>query len=300
MTMYHKPVLLNKSVDALDVKPGGVYVDVTFGGGGHSREILLRLGPEGKLLGFDQDADAEKNVPDDSRFIFVRQNFRFMKNFLRLHKQTAVDGILADLGVSSHQFDVAERGFSTRFEGPLDMRMNRSATLTAAQVINSYAEEDLRRILAVYGEVERPYAITKAIVDARTAKKIETTEELKAVVKRFAERGKENQFYAKLYQALRIEVNQELEVLKDFLQQTAEVIKPGGKLVVISYHSLEDRLVKNYMRSGKFEGEAEKDLYGNMLVPFRLITKKPVLPDDKEIEENNRARSARMRIAERL
>ncbi len=297
---YHNPVLLHESIDALSLKPAGVYVDVTFGGGGHTREILKRLGPDGKVVGFDQDPDAEKNKPDDKRFLFVRQNFRFMKNFLKLHKLTEVDGILADLGVSSHQFDVPERGFSTRFEGPLDMRMNPSSGKTAAEIINTYKEEDLRMILAVYGELERPFAIAKAIVEARDKEKIMTSEQLKNVVRRFTDSWKENQFYAKLYQALRIEVNQELDVLKEFLKQSEEMLKPGGRLVVISYHSLEDRLVKNFMRSGKFEGEGEKDFYGNLLVPFKLITKKPVLPGEKEIEENNRARSARMRIAEKL
>lgn len=297
---YHNPVLLHESIDALSLKPAGVYVDVTFGGGGHTREILKRLGPDGKVVGFDQDPDAEKNKPDDKRFLFVRQNFRFMKNFLKLHKLTEVDGILADLGVSSHQFDVPERGFSTRFEGPLDMRMNPSSGKTAAEIINTYKEEDLRMILAVYGELERPFAIAKAIVEARDKEKIMTSEQLKNVVRRFTDSWKENQFYAKLYQALRIEVNQELDVLKEFLKQSEEMLKPGGRLVVISYHSLEDRLVKNFMRSGKFEGEGEKDFYGNLLVPFKLITKKPVLPREKEIEENNRARSARMRIAEKL
>jgi 16S rRNA (cytosine1402-N4)-methyltransferase len=300
MEQYHNPVLLHASVDGLNINPSGIYVDVTFGGGGHSREILSKLGPEGKLVGFDQDPDAEKNKPSDERLLFIRQNFRFMKNFLKLHKMMPVDGILADLGVSSHQFDVADRGFSTRFEGPLDMRMNQSVGKSAADVLNEYKEEELRSIFANYGEMDRPGAIAKAIVAARAEQPLKTSEDLKKAVIRQVDKRKENQFYAKLYQALRIEVNQELDVLKEFLKQSEEILKPGGRLVVISYHSLEDRLVKNFMRSGKFEGDAEKDFYGNPLVPFKLITRKPIVPEDKEIEENNRARSARLRIAERL
>jgi 16S rRNA (cytosine1402-N4)-methyltransferase len=296
---YHNPVLLKECIEGLKIDPAGIYVDVTFGGGGHSREILKHL-TTGKLYAFDQDADAEGNVMDDERFVLVKQNFRYMKNYLRMYGALPVDGILADLGISSHQIDVPERGFSTRFEGPLDMRMNQAQGTTAADVLNNYEEDKLRRILGEYGEVENAGRLSRAIAAARLEKPLETIEELKKLLAGFARRGKENQYYAQVFQALRIEVNNELGVLKEMLMQTPEVLKEGGRLVVISYHSLEDRLVKNFMRSGKFEGEAEKDLYGNLLTPLRPVNRKPVLPSEEEIKSNSRARSAKLRIAEKV
>lgn len=296
---YHNPVLLKECIEGLNIDPAGIYVDVTFGGGGHSREILKHL-TTGKLYAFDQDADAEGNVIDDERFVLVRQNFRYMKNYLKMYNALPVDGILADLGISSHQIDVPERGFSTRFEGPLDMRMNQAQGMTAADVLNNYEEDKLKRILGEYGEVENAGRLAKAIAMARAEKSFDTIEELKKLLVGFARRGKENQYYAQVFQALRIEVNNELGVLKEMLMQASEVLKEGGRLVVISYHSLEDRLVKNFMRSGKFEGEAEKDFYGNLLAPLRPVNRKPILPTEEEIKSNSRARSARLRIAEKV
>jgi 16S rRNA (cytosine1402-N4)-methyltransferase len=278
-----------------------VYVDVTFGGGGHSKAILEKLGANGKLFAFDQDKDAEKNVPADKRITFIPQNFMYMKNFLRMHEATQVDGILADLGVSSHQFDEAGRGFSIRFDANLDMRMNQQSELTAAKVLNEYEENDLRKIFREYGEVDNAGRLVKLIIEARALFPIKDTERFKEVIAPCTPKyNKEHQYLAKVFQALRIEVNNEIEVLREFLQQSLEVLKPGGRLVVMSYHSLEDRLVKNFMKSGNFEGEPVKDFYGNISRPFILITKKPVTPAAEEIEQNNRARSAKLRIAEKV
>jgi len=296
---YHNPVLLKETVDGLNIKPDGVYVDVTFGGGGHSREILSRLGPEGKLIGFDQDKDALVNAIDDERFLLINQNFRFLKKFLRFHGFRTVDGILGDFGVSSHQFDVAERGFSTRFEADLDMRMNRETNFSAYTVVNKYEEEKLRDVLANYGELRSAPAMARVIVAAREEEKIKTSEQLKKVLSRFLPAHKENKILAQIYQAIRIEVNQELEALKEFLLQTNEVLKPGGRISLISYHSLEDRLVKRYIRNGLFEGEPEKDVFGNFEVPFKAVGKF-IVPTKEEIKMNNRARSAKLRIAEKL
>lgn len=296
---YHNPVLLKETVDGLNIKPDGVYVDVTFGGGGHSREILSRLGPEGKLIGFDQDKDALANTIDDERFLLINQNFRFLKQFLRFHGFRSVDGILGDFGVSSHQFDVAERGFSTRFEADLDMRMNRDTNFSAFTVVNKFEEERLRDVLANYGELRNAAAMAKVIVAAREEEKIKTSEQLKKVLSRFLPAHRENKILAQIYQAIRIEVNQELEALKEFLLQTTEVLKPGGRISLISYHSLEDRLVKRYIRNGLFEGEPDKDVFGNFEVPFKAVGKF-IVPSKEEIKMNNRARSAKLRIAEKL
>ncbi|MGZ3866372.1 MAG: 16S rRNA (cytosine(1402)-N(4))-methyltransferase RsmH [Bacteroidia bacterium] len=300
MSSYHQPVLLNDCLDGLNIKPDGVYVDVTFGGGGHSKAILKKLNANGKLFAFDQDKDAAKNVPDDKRVTFIPQNFMYMKNFLRMHEATQVDGILADLGVSSHQFDEASRGFSIRFDANLDMRMNQQSDLTAAKVLNEYEENELKRIFREYGEVDNAGRLVKLITEARALFPIKDTERFKEVIAPCTPKyNKEHQYLAKVFQALRIEVNNEIEVLREFLQQSLEVLKPGGRLVVMSYHSLEDRLVKNFMKSGNFEGEQVKDFYGNISRPFELITKKPVVPGAEEIEQNNRARSAKLRIAEK-
>lgn len=296
---YHRPVLLKESVDGLNIKPDGVYVDVTFGGGGHSREILSRLGPEGRLIAFDQDADALKNTIDDERFLLVNQNFRYLRRFLRFHGYTEVDGILADLGVSSHQFDEATRGFSIRFDGKLDMRMDASKSLSAYEVVNTYEEKHLASIFKQYGELRQAPVMARTIVSKRKESPIETTEQLKEVLRRFLPKHRENKILAQLYQAIRIEVNEELEVLKAFLMQTTQVLKEGGRLSVIAYHSLEDRLVKRYMRDGLFEGQPEKDLYGRVEVPFKRVGKF-IVPSEEEIAENNRARSAILRIAEKI
>jgi 16S rRNA (cytosine1402-N4)-methyltransferase len=295
---YHNPVLLKETVDGLNIDPDGIYVDVTFGGGGHAREILSRLGPKGMLFAFDQDLDAAANAIDDSRFQLIQQNFRFIKRFLRFYQVNQVDGILADLGVSSHQFDVPERGFSTRFEGALDMRMNQENPLTAFQVVNQYSESDLKSILSMYGELNSAAAMAQAIVKARADKPIENTEDLKQVLLRFLPAHKNHKVLAQIYQAIRIEVNQEMEVLKEFLQESLDILKPEGRLSVISYHSLEDRLVKRFMRNGLFEGEPEKDFYGHFSVPFKIIEKLKV-PTTQEITLNNRARSAKLRVAEK-
>lgn len=298
-TEYHSPVLLKKSVDGLNINPDGIYVDVTFGGGGHSREILSRLGANGRLIAFDQDEDALTNAIDDPRFLLINENFRYIKRFLRFHNIRQVDGILADLGVSSHQFDVAERGFSTRFEADLDMRMSKKSSLSAYEVINEYEEKHLRQILAEYGEVKSAAGMAYAIVNSRKTEPIKNSEKLKEVLAKFLPAHKSNKILAQIYQAIRIEVNQEIEVLKEFLEQTLEVLKPNGRLSVISYHSLEDRLVKRYMRNGMFEGEPERDFFGNFEVPFKII-EKLIVPTEEEIAQNNRARSAKLRVAEKL
>lgn len=296
---YHNPVLLNETVDGLDIKPDGVYVDVTFGGGGHSREILSRLGENGKLYGFDQDPDAAQNVPDDGRFVLIPENFRFIKRFLRFHGHKKVDGILGDFGVSSHQFDVAERGFSTRFESDLDMRMNQKDDLSAYNVVNDYAEEDLRQVFWQYGELRNAPKLASAIVAARSNAPIKTSEQLKKVLAAFLPKHREHKILAQIYQAIRIEVNQEIEVLKEFLLQTEQLLEPGGRISLISYHSLEDRLVKRYIRNGLFEGEPEKDMYGNFEVPFKKVGRL-IVPSKEEIKSNNRARSAKLRIAAKV
>ena len=296
---YHNPVLLEESVDGLNIQPSGIYVDVTFGGGGHSRGILNRLGPDGKLYAFDQDKDALENKIDDERFTLINENFRFIKRFLRFYGVRKVDGILGDFGVSSHQFDVAERGFSTRFESRLDMRMNQKSSLSAFEVVNNYEEKQLRAVLFNYGELRNAPKIARTIVSARKEGEIATSEKLKEVLQPFLPAGREHKILAQIYQAIRIEVNQEIEVLKEFLLQTEDLLKVGGRLSLISYHSLEDRLVKRYIRSGMFEGEPEKDFYGNISVPFQKVGKM-IVPSSEEIKRNNRARSARLRIAERI
>ena len=296
---YHNPVLLHETVTGLDIKPNGVYVDVTFGGGGHSREILKHLGGDGKLIAFDQDKDALENAIDDPRFLLINENFRYLKRFLRFYGHKEVDGILGDFGVSSHQFDAPERGFSTRFESDLDMRMNQEDELSAFQVINKYSESDIRRILFQYGELRAAAGMARVIVEARGLETIKTSNQLKTALGRFLPKHKENKILAQVYQAIRIEVNQELEALKEFLMQTIEVLKPGGRLSLISYHSLEDRLVKRFMRNGMFEGEPEKDVFGRVEVPLKPVGKF-VAPSEEEIKENNRARSAKLRIAEKL
>jgi 16S rRNA (cytosine1402-N4)-methyltransferase len=296
---YHNPVLLHETVDGLNIKPDGIYVDVTFGGGGHSKEILRRLGPGGKLFGFDQDEDAWNNTLSDDRFTLVQENFRYIKRFLRFHGVKSVDGILADLGVSSHQFDVPERGFSTRFDADLDMRMSKRNELDAYKVINEYDESNLKRVFLDYGELKVAPALARTIVEAREKAAIKTTEELKTVLAKYLPEKVKNKVLAQIYQAIRIEVNQEMEVLKEFLEQSLEILKPGGRLSVISYHSLEDRLVKRFMKNGLFEGEPERDFFGNFSVPFKLVGKL-IVPTDAEIKINNRARSAKLRIAEKI
>ncbi|ABQ04835.1 16S rRNA (cytosine(1402)-N(4))-methyltransferase RsmH [Flavobacterium johnsoniae] len=296
---YHNPVLLHPTVDGLDIKPDGIYVDVTFGGGGHSKEILRRLGPNGKLFAFDQDEDALANALPDERFTLINENFRFIKRFLRFHGIKAVDGILADLGVSSHQFDVPERGFSTRFDAELDMRMSQKNDLNAYRVVNEYEEQDLRRVFFDYGELKNAPVLARTIVEARHHRPIKTTDELKEVLKKYLPEKVRNKILAQIYQAIRIEVNQEMDVLKEFIEQSLEILKPGGRFSVISYHSLEDRLVKRFIKNGMFEGEPERDFYGNFSVPFKTIGKL-IVPDDEEIKINNRARSAKLRIAEKI
>ncbi len=295
---YHNPVLLKECIEGLNINPEGTYVDVTFGGGGHSREILNHL-TTGKLYAFDQDDDALKNKMEDTRFVLIKQNFKYLKNFLKMYNALPIDGLLADLGVSSHQFDEANRGFSIRFDAKLDMRMDRNSKVTAAEVLNSYNEEELKRIFKLYGEVDNAGRLAYVIFHSRKEKPIETVNDLKAAIEKCLKRGRENQYYAQVFQALRIEVNKELDVLQELLIQSLDVLKPGGRLVVISYHSLEDRLVKNIMRSGKFEGEVEKDFFGNQITPFKQITRKPIMPSDAENNENSRARSAKLRIAEK-
>jgi len=293
---YHNPVLLKESVDGLNIKPNGVYVDVTFGGGGHSKEILSRLNKDGKLLAFDQDDDAKLNIIDDERFTLIPQNFRFIKRYLRFYGVKKVDGVLADLGVSSHQFDEAKRGFSTRFDADLDMRMNQTDELSAFQVVNFYEEGKLADVLFQYGELRNARAIAKKIVETRDEKKIRTSFELKEALSEFVPKAIEHKILAQIFQAVRIEVNQEIEVLKEFLLQIPEILNEEGRLSVISYHSLEDRLVKRFIRNGLFEGEPEKDFYGNINVPMKKVGKM-IIPSFQEIKENNRARSAKLRIA---
>lgn len=295
---YHNPVLLKETVDGLNINPDGVYVDVTFGGGGHSKEILSRLGANGKLFGFDQDEDAWANALPDERFTLIQENFRYIKRFLRFHGIKQVDGILADLGVSSHQFDVPERGFSTRFDADLDMRMSKKNELDAHKVINEYDDSNLKRVFLDYGELKIAPALARTILEAREQKSIDTTDELKLILQRFLPDQYKNKVLAQIYQAIRIEVNQEMDVLKEFLEQSLDILKPEGRLSVISYHSLEDRLVKRFVKNGLFEGEPEKDFFGNFSVPFKLVGKL-IVPSDEEIKINNRARSAKLRIAEK-
>ncbi|MGJ3233714.1 16S rRNA (cytosine(1402)-N(4))-methyltransferase RsmH [Marivirga sp.] len=301
MSEYHEPVMLQQCLDGLAIKPNGIYVDLTFGGGGHSKAILEKL-TDGKLLGFDQDQDAEANAEEIEHpgFEFVQANFRFVKKYLKLYRIKQVDGVLADLGVSSHQFNKAERGFSTRFDAELDMRMDQHAPVSAKEVVNEYSESDLHKIFGLYGEVRNAKTLASAIVSARANAPINTIGELKEILQKFAKRGRENKYYAQVFQALRIEVNEELKALEEALLQMEEVIKPGGRLVVMSYHSLEDRLVKNFINKGKLDGVEEKDFYGNVLKPFKAINRKPITAEEDELTSNNRARSAKLRIAERL
>ena len=296
---YHNPVLLKETVDGLDIKKDGVYVDVTFGGGGHSKEILSRLGEKGRLFAFDQDQDALENALDDDRFVLIHENFRYVKRFLRFHGVKQVDGILADFGVSSHQFDVAERGFSTRFEADLDMRMNQDNELSAYNVVNEYDEAQLKQVFLQYGELRAAPAMARLIVEFRQSEKIITSTQLKQVLKKFLPPRHENKVLAQIYQAIRIEVNQEIEVLKEFLLQTPEILKTNGRLSFISYHSLEDRLVKRFIRNGLFEGEPERDMFGNFEVPLKKVGGL-IVPTKEEIKINSRARSAKLRIAEKL
>lgn len=289
--------MLDECMEGLAIRPEGTYVDVTFGGGGHSREILKHLNKDGRLLAFDQDADARQNIIDDSRFVFIDQNFRYLKNFCRLHQAMPVDGILADLGVSSYQFDQAERGFSIRFDAELDMRMNQQSALSAKEVVNTYSEADLHRIFGIYGEIQNAKSLANTIVTGRLNGPIVTVADLKNAIANRIPKGKENKYLAQVFQALRIEVNQELEALKDFLIQTADVLVSGGRLVVISYHSLEDRLVKNFIAKGKFSGELEKDIYGNDNRPFDAVSRGAITASEGEVLNNNRARSAKLRIA---
>ena len=298
---YHKPVLLKESIDALNIKSDGIYVDLTFGGGGHSMAILENI-KEGRLFAFDQDPDSAENAAriNSNSFSFIQSNFRFVDKFLKLHKVNQVDGILADLGVSSHQIDTPARGFSTRFDGALDMRMDKSSSKSAKQIVNKYDEKELHKIFGLYGEVRNAKSLASAIAKSRTLEPIKTNQDLKKVLIEFAPRGREFKYFAQVFQALRIEVNNELEALKEMLTRCIDVLKPGGRIVVISYHSLEDRLVKNFFNKGKFFGEMEKDVYGNEIKPLKSINRKPVLADKLEILENNRARSAKMRIAEKI
>jgi 16S rRNA (cytosine1402-N4)-methyltransferase len=296
---YHIPALLKESIDGLNIRPDGTYVDVTFGGGGHSMEILNRLG-NGKLIAFDQDEDAESNIPSDKRLLFLSQNFRFLKNNLRFNGISSIDGLLADLGVSFHQFDEPERGFTFRQDAPLDMRMNKSAKTTAAQLLNSLDEAALADIFYNFGELTNSRRIAREIVSFRNSKTITTVNDMIDAIGKLAPFRQEHKFYAKVFQALRIAVNSEIDVLQEMLVQALDVLNPGGRLVVITYHSLEDRVVKNFMRSGNFEGEEKKDFYGNIETPFRIINRKGTTPGDEEIANNNRSRSARLRIAEKI
>ena len=297
--IYHEPVLLQESIEGLNIDPKGIYVDATFGGGGHSKGILKKL-TQGKLFAFDQDEEAAKNSIDDARFVLINQNFKNLKTHMKLHDAIPLNGLLADLGVSSHQFDSFERGFSIRFDSELDMRMDKNTNLTAKKIINTYTEKDLKRIFFLYGEVKNATKLSGLIVKARKNEKINTVNEFKKVIEPCVPKGKQNKYYAQVFQALRIEVNDELNALKDLLTQCEEVLKTGGRLVVISYHSLEDRIVKNFIKTGRFEGGVKKDFYGNPIVSFKAINRKPIRPTDREIERNNRARSAKLRIAEKL
>ena len=296
---YHIPALLTETVDGLNVKPDGVYVDVTFGGGGHSREIMRRLGKKGKLVSFDQDLDAYANRIDDPRFVFVRSNFRYLKNFLRYHGIEKVDGVLADLGVSFHHFDVASRGFSFRMDGELDMRMNVKASQKASDVLNEYSEEDLTRIFRVYGELSQPQKMARAVVQAREEKPFVMVQDLLSVAEKLIAKERAKKELACVFQALRIEVNKEMDALKQLLMQSVEVLKVGGRLSVLSYHSLEDRLVKNFMKTGNFDGKVEKDFYGNVIAPLKMTSNKVIVPSAEEVERNPRSRSAKLRVAEK-
>lgn len=297
---YHVPVMLRECMEGLAIQPDGVYVDVTFGGGGHSKEILNRLGAKGTLYGFDQDADAEQNIIGDDRFVFVRSNFRYLSNFMRFHGEAAIDGLLADLGVSSHHFDDKDRGFSFRFEGALDMRMNTRAGNTAADVLNTYTEEALSNVFYLYGELKNARKLASVVVKARAVKQILTTDEFLALITPYVGRDKEKKILAQIFQALRIEVNDEMRALKEMLRQALQLLKPGGRLVVMTYHSLEDRLVKNFLKTGNFEGEIKQDFFGNVQSPFRLINNRVVVPASEEVEVNPRSRSAKLRIAEKV
>lgn len=298
MNAFHSPVMLKQSIDGLSIQPNGIYVDATFGGGGHSREILNHL-TEGKLIAFDQDVEALKNAPPDPRITFIRSNFRYLKNFLRYHQIDGVDGILADLGVSSHDFDEANRGFSFRFDAPLDMRMNRDQALTAAHIINHYPVERLTEIFRKYGEIQNAFRLSTVLESGRAEKEILTTGALLSAIQACVPRAVEKKYLAQVFQSLRMTVNEELTALEEFLPASLEALKPGGRLVIIAYHSLEDRLVKNFLRSGNLEGRLEKDFYGNLLTPFTLITKKAIVPDEEELLINPRSRSAKLRIAEK-
>jgi len=298
---YHKPVMLTECIEALCIKPEGIYVDVTFGGGGHSMVILENV-REGRLIAFDQDEDAKRQADNiQSRsFTFCQANFRYMKQYLKLNGVTQVDGILADLGISSHQIDSSERGFSTRFEGPLDMRMDQKGSITAAKILNEYPEVDLHKIFGMYGELKNARTAAKAVIAARSQKPLSTTLDLKVALQQITPRGKENKYFAQVFQALRIEVNEEMKALEDFLHQCGEVMKQGGRLVIMSYHSLEDRMVKNYINTGKVFGELEKDFYGNPIKPFQAVNRKPIEASEEEVNENRRARSAKLRVATKL
>lgn len=298
--VYHVPVLLKETVDGLNINPEGVYIDVTFGGGGHSREILRRLSPSGRLFSFDQDADAERNVPDDERLTFVRSNFRYLKNWMRYYDIPQVDGILADLGVSSHHFDDRSRGFSFRFEGALDMRMNKRASRTAADIVNDYSEEQLASLFYLYGELKQSRKLAFLLVKARARGRLETVEEFLEVVKPVFPRDREKKELAKAFQALRIEVNQEMDALKEMLMAASEILAPGGRLSVLTYHSLEDRMVKNIIKTGNVEGKVEQDFFGRINCPFRAVNNKVIVADEKEQQENPRSRSAKLRIAEKI
>ena len=300
METYHVPVLYGESLDLLQIQPRGTYVDLTFGGGGHSRGILERLGPEGSLYAFDQDRDARINIPDDSRFTFVESNFRFMRGQLRALGVTQVDGVLADLGVSSHHFDTEQRGFSFRFDAPLDMRMNQRAAFSARELVNEYDHDRLTQVLGDWGEIETPYKVANCIERARMSAPLETIAQLIEAVKPCTPKKEETKFLSKLFQALRIEVNHEMEALKMALEQSLRVLRPGGRLVVISYHSLEDRLVKNFLRSGRFDGVVEKDFFGRVVTPFEVVTRKAICPSEEELARNSRSRSARLRAAEKV
>ena len=297
---YHVPVLLNESIDGLAIKSDGVYVDVTFGGGGHSKEILRRLGEKGHLYSFDQDPDAEKNIVDDNRFTFIRSNFRYLKNWMRYYGVDHIDGLLADLGVSSHHFDDETRGFSFRFDAPLDMRMNKRAGTTAAEILNNYDEEQLADILYIYGELKNARKIASTIVKTRNEKKIETTGDLMNVTERLFQREREKKEMAKMFQALRIEVNHEMDALKEMLNGAMDMLCEGGRLSVITYHSLEDRIVKNMMKAGNVEGKIKQDFFGRIEAPFRLVNNKVIVPSDEEQQQNPRSRSAKLRVAEKI
>ena len=298
---YHNPVMLSECLEGLNIHPNGVYVDVTFGGGGHSKAIVEKL-EGGKLYAFDQDADAQSNATTikTSSFTLIASNFRYLKRYLKMYRVTQVDGILADLGVSSHQIDAPDRGFSTRFDAELDMRMDQSGSVTAKNILNHYSEAELHRVLGMYGEVRNAKTLAAAIVAARVNAPINTVNDLKTILERFAKRGKEFRYFAQVFQGIRIEVNEELKALEEMLTQSAELLKPGGRLVVMSYHSLEDRLVKNFINKGDFRGKEEKDFYGNVIKPLKAINRKPIEASEKEIKENNRARSAKLRIAEKI